>query len=144
MPLSMISKADILKDLIENVYCRIRPSATHGVGVFAIRPIPKGANPFRTLNQDTQASVFLTRAEVLDNPLVDEEVKQMVRDFHTGRKGMIEFPSMGLNELNISFFMNTSDNPNIGTDTGESFTALRDITKGEELTVDYDTFSDPL
>ena len=39
------AKQDILKNL-ENTYCRIRTSKINGVGVFAIKDIPKGINPF--------------------------------------------------------------------------------------------------
>ena len=39
---------DLKKKLIKNIeidiYCRIKPSKKHGVGVFAIRDIPKSIN----------------------------------------------------------------------------------------------------
>lgn len=139
-----VTKADILRDLTHNVYCRIKPSAMHGVGVFAIKLIPKGTNPFQTIRPDDVPSVHIAKDKIFENPDIDDEVKHMVRDFHTLRNGTVELPAMGMNELNISYFMNTSKRPNIGTKTGEEFFALRDIGKGEELTVDYAQFSDEM
>jgi hypothetical protein len=35
-------------DLIDIQRAMLQPSPNHGIGVFAIRDIPKGRNPFRT------------------------------------------------------------------------------------------------
>jgi len=40
-------KKKLIKNLENDIYCRIKPSKKHGVGVFAIRDIPKGINPFK-------------------------------------------------------------------------------------------------
>jgi len=41
---------------LEKVYCRLAPSSVHGVGIFAIKDIPKGINPFADsyIGQDAQ------------------------------------------------------------------------------------------
>lgn len=43
-----MSKKVLLKNLQNDIYCRIKPSKKHGVGVFAIKDIPKNTNPFKT------------------------------------------------------------------------------------------------
>ncbi|MEN9899177.1 MAG: hypothetical protein RLZZ152_221, partial [Pseudomonadota bacterium] len=44
-----IDKARILKHLQTEVYCRLGVSPIHGIGVFAIRDIPKGTQPLVSL-----------------------------------------------------------------------------------------------
>ena len=40
-----ITKKEILNNL-KNTYCRLKASKIQGVGIFAVREIPKGKNPF--------------------------------------------------------------------------------------------------
>ena len=44
-----IDKTRILKHLQTEVYCRLGVSPIHGIGVFAIRDIPKGTHPLVSL-----------------------------------------------------------------------------------------------
>lgn len=138
-----ITKKDIIDDLVHHIYCRLRPSETHGIGVFAIRKIPAGINPFLGLQNERLGGVNVSEVEIEDRPDIPEAVKVMVRDFYTVRDGQIEFPSHGLNEINISYCMNTSRKPNVGSrDDGETYYTLVDIFPGEELTIDYHKISD--
>jgi hypothetical protein len=41
-------KAALLKHLQQEVYCRLGISPLHGIGVFALRAIPKGVNPLKS------------------------------------------------------------------------------------------------
>lgn len=127
------TKKEILKNL-ENTYCRLRPSKIKGVGVFAIRDIPKGINPFCGVQKRKWQTVKMS-----DLKCLDKSTTKMVNDFY-GINGKDEFilADCGLNGMDISFFMNTSKIPNIGTiDGGENFFSIRKIKKGEELTVSY-------
>ena len=47
----MSIKQTILEHLKNNIYCRLKPSKIHGVGVFAIRNIPKNTNPFKEFDK---------------------------------------------------------------------------------------------
>ena len=103
----------LLKNLKNDVYCRIKPSKRHGVGVFAIKNIPKNKNPFRITGENCikQRVLNIKREDV--NKL-DKEVKKMVEDFYHEQDGIFGIPYRGLNSNDISFYMNTSKKPNIG------------------------------
>lgn len=133
-------KNKILQDLEKNIYCRIGRSKISGVGVLAIRNIPKGQNPFSGIAKNKFTAIDADK--VLNNPKIHPEVIKMVKDFYSIRGGEIYFPDCSLNEINISFFMNTSKNANVDTKDGETFFVKKKIKKGEELLVDYDLFSD--
>ena len=45
-------KKTLLSNLQNDIYCRIKSSKKHGVGVFAIRDIPKNSNPFKVSNSE--------------------------------------------------------------------------------------------
>ncbi len=130
----------ILLDLQKNIYCRISRSKISGVGVLAIRDIPKGENPFGGVPKNKYITIDADK--VLRNPKIHPGVVRMAKDFYSIRDNKIYFPDSSLNAINISFFMNTSKNANIGTRDGETFFAKKKIKKGEELLVDYDLFSD--
>lgn len=130
----------IIKDLEENIYCRLKPSKINGVGVFAIKDIPKGTNIFKQTKK--VKFIAVDQKLVFQNQKIDKEVKKMVKDFYTVVKGKIYLPNFSLNEIDISFFLNRSKSPNVVDEKGEEFFALRDIKKGEELTADYANYSD--
>lgn len=129
-------KQRIFKKL-KNTYCRIGRSKIEGVGVVAIRPIPKNTNIFYGLS-DPRA----VRFKLIELKQLNAEVLKMIDDFlclETDNTVLI--PEYGLNGLNISFFLNYSNRPNVKTiDGGENFVTLRQIKAGEELTVLYKTY----
>lgn len=132
------NKKKILNSL-ENTYCRLKPSATHGVGVFAIRLIPKGQELFIGIINPTVTYKF----EAFELSHLDKAVKKMVEDFFTADESgkIINIPIGGVNGMDISYFLNHSDRPNVKTiDGGSTFVALKTIKKGRELKVNYNTF----
>ena len=133
-----VSKNGVLKNLKENVYCRLRPSKIHGVGVFAIKTIPKYANPFIGCHPSQWIGFYPEELSSLE-----PAVKQMINDFFAVQGKKVWVPACGFNGMDISFFMNSSRNPNIeSTEGGARFYALKKIKKGEELTIDYQTFDE--
>lgn len=130
----------LIRDLEENVFCRLKPGA-FGVGVFAIRDIPKGTNPFKMFNEGD--FVEAPSKVVFDNPNIPDTVKELVNDMYVVEGGIIYLNSFGLNSINLSYFLNHSETPNMGTEDGaDSFISLRDIKAGEELFVNYYTYSE--
>ena len=127
------------KDLLDNVYCRIQRSPIHGVGVFAIRPIPKGVNPMR----EQRAADFQTIPvfEIRDEADVPEGLKQLVKDMCPEHDGAYDIPPFSLNEIGVSYYLNHSKTPNMTEDDG-NFVTARDIEAGEELTVDYEEYGE--
>jgi hypothetical protein len=129
-------KQEILKSL-KNTYCRIMPSKINGVGVFAIRDIPQNINPFNVAKTGDWQKFKIT-----DLKNLDKEVFKMVNAFFTVQEdGTLYIPKGGLNDMNISYFMNDSKNPNMKMAKDEvNFLTLCQIKKGQELTVSYKTY----
>ena len=117
------------------VYARLGVSSLHGIGVIAVREIPKGTYPF---------SEFLGGWVKIKKAAVDKlapEIRKMYHDFYILRDGYYE-GARDMNWMDASFYLNNSKDPNMGCDKEDAFYALRKIDVGEELTVDYDTYSE--
>ncbi len=129
-------KKQLLENL-KNTYCRLKTSAIAGIGIFAIRDIPQNTNPFPGVTKHQWYKFSPAELKTLD-----PEVQKMIYDFYvTEADGMISVPDCALNGMDISFFLNTSDAPNLKiAQEGVNFTTSREIKKGEELTVAYATY----
>jgi len=138
-----MTKEDVIKDLENNIYCRIQRSPIHGIGVFAVRDIPKGTNPFVTyMDFDT---IAVPKKEIMENEKIPAAVKEMVKAFYVIQNGNIYCDARSFNEINIAYFLNHSDTPNLDVkemNEESVFTANRDIAPGEELTADYSAYGD--
>ena len=122
----------------EDVYTRIQPSKIHGVGVFAIRRIPKGTNIFQPDNSET---VDININEITN---IDDGVKKLYDDFSIIRHGKYKCPK-NFNNLTVSWYLNDSDeshSANVSCDDQYNFWAIRDIEKEEELLVDSSIYSE--
>jgi SET domain-containing protein len=135
-----MERQNLLKNLQKDVYARIECSKIHGVGVVAIKDIPKGTNPYKrssTAHKDVGISdKYIEKLK--------PEVKKMVHDFFQKEDdGKWYLPQAGLNSIDVSFYMNHSDKPNIKvTDAKERFVTFRaahNIKKGDELTINYNS-----
>ena len=119
----------------DGVYARIGTSRVHGVGVRAIRDIPRGTAVFRG---ESERVVWVSRAAIRRLPAA---LRRLYEDF-----GMLWGERIGvpptLNMLTVGWYVNHSDRPNVEADDSGRFHALRRIRKGEELTADYRTFAD--
>ena len=128
-----IDKSRILQHLQSEVYCRLGISTVHGIGVFAIREIPKGVKPLVSLLTIEEFS--FSKEEVKQFlPSVRQEVEAFC--YYDSKEYLI--PSIGLNSMNLAFYMNHSKTPNVEYLENGDLIALRDIPVGEELFFDYD------
>jgi SET domain-containing protein len=125
--------------LLGNTYCRLRPSPIEGIGVFAIKDIPKNTNPFLGIRKQKWFKISMAELAGLDG-----EILKMIDDFFEIKKaGTVLLPECGINGMDISFFLNNSKKPNLRILTdGVNFVSSRKIKKGEELTVSYATFDE--
>ncbi|OGZ05349.1 MAG: hypothetical protein A3C93_04890 [Candidatus Lloydbacteria bacterium RIFCSPHIGHO2_02_FULL_54_17] len=125
---------------LRDVYTRLG-KGKHGIGIFAVREIPKGVDPMKRCDPYGSAiEVSEAELEAADAP---EEAKRMIRDFCALQKGVYHVPDYGIDAVDKSYYMNHSDTPNMTTkDGGESFVALRNIKAGEELTANYDLYTE--
>lgn len=122
----------------DEVYTRLActKDRSHGVGVIAIRPIPKGCYPFR--DDDTEM-VWVERAKT---DLLSPEMRELYEDFGVLNANRWCVPR-SFNKLTPAWFLNCSTaNPNIGCDENLEFYTLRPIERGEELTTDYRKYSE--
>ncbi|CAK9070830.1 unnamed protein product [Durusdinium trenchii] len=96
-------KQRLIKHLQEQAYVELFASPIAGVGVRAFRPIPKGVDPFPICNMHMVKSFFAALTE--DDGWTPQ----------TNRKGEIIYGvlSTGMNNLNLSWYLNHSDDPNI-------------------------------
>jgi hypothetical protein len=123
------------------VYTRLRPSsvANGGVGVFAIRRIKKGTPLFPGDNEEV---LWVRKKDLSNQP---RQIRRLYEDFAVSREGRFGCPQ-NFNRLTVAWYLNEpapgqAANVRCVEETLDLF-ALRDIREGEELTVDYSTYSD--
>jgi hypothetical protein len=125
------------------VYSRLRPSKVHkgGVGVFAIRKIKKGTPLFYG---DNEEMAWIEKSKLPRRP---QSLRQLYSDFAVIKTDMEDKKTrygcpINFNRLTVSWYLNNSKTANVRCDEHYNFRALRDIERGEELTVDYSTYSE--
>jgi hypothetical protein len=105
------------------------------VGVFAIRDIPKDAYVFEP---DDDELVSVLADEIRGLP---PDIRRLYEDFCVLTGSTYQCPS-NFNKLTPAWYLNTSKSPNVAADSSLKFYAIREIQTGEELTADYDAYSD--
>jgi len=118
----------------QKVFTRLKPSPIHGVGVFAIRNIPKGTRLF----DSSEEIVWLDEKQIMHLP---GNLRQMYEDFCIIKDGQYGCPR-NFNNLTMAWYLNDSLNPNVMVDENYNMWAIRDIVDGEELTIDSSRFSE--
>lgn len=119
----------------KDAYVRLAPSTIHGVGVFAIRDIPRGAPVF---GDDDEPTTVVPAALV---KRLKPELRILYEDFCV-LHGQVYICPASFNLLTPSWYLNHSETPNVACDESLRFFALRRIPKGEELTADYGRYSE--
>lgn len=103
--------------------------------MFAIRSIPKGTYIFP---DDDEELVWIDKRELRQ---LSPEQRKLYEDFCIIKGDLYGCPR-SFNKLTVAWYFNESATPNMASDSTYRFFATRNIKKGEELTVDYDTYSD--
>lgn len=120
------------------VFAKLAPSPIQGIGVFAIRDIPKGIKiSDYTLAERDNAHFYVMPVEQFE--LILPEIRELILDRMLFEdKPMVAFVSPNT-DAQLRSFMNHSDDANTdGTVT------LRDIQKGEELTENFKALTQTL
>ncbi len=129
-------KRALLKDLADT-WCKLAPSDIEGVGVFAIRNIPKGTHPFAAGQEDW---IDVDKSEFKKIP---REVRALIDVSCLPVKNKYTLPRYGFKIWDMAVFLNHSKNPNIvSINDGDDFVTVRPIKKGDELLIDYKTLDD--
>lgn len=128
-----VDKSRVLEHLQKEVYCHLGISKVHGIGVFAIRSIPKGVKPLVSLIKIKEFE--FTNKEFKKLPAsVRKEIEMFC--YYDSKKHLI--PSIGLNSMNMAFYMNHSKDPNVKYLKNGQIVTLRRIKANDELFFDYD------
>ncbi|MEI9935335.1 MAG: SET domain-containing protein [Ferruginibacter sp.] len=124
---------DLLLELSKNTYVIIKPSAIDGIGVFAIRDIPKGCRDMFSQGIGEWIKVPKTDVEALP-----EHSKKLIETYCLFDNDNYFIPDYGFKIMDLVNFLNHSEEPNIiSINDGEFFETIRDIKAGEELFVNY-------
>ena len=130
-----MNKAALLKQLAEATYVMIKASPVHGIGVFAIRDIPKGTQDI--FSQGVGEWIEVSKEEVEALP---KHSRDLVENHCLFDEQSYFIPDYGFKLVDLVIYLNHSDTPNVvSINDGERFEAIRDIACGEELFVDYGT-----
>lgn len=133
-----MKRAHLLNRVLRNCYCRLQPSNIHGIGVFAVRDIPKGRNPFRMIPKYGDIGYVRITEDELD--ALPPKLSEVIRNLFIPTDGKMHIPNHGMNMINLNCYLNHSATPNMCTKNGYDFVTFRKILVGEELTVDYRTY----
>ena len=121
----------------DGCYTRLFASPVHGIGVQAIKDIQRGTYMFP--HDVCEMSYFYEKDLNLDS--MEPEVKRLYEDFCVFKQGKVAAPA-SFNALTVQWYLNSGTTPNVACDASLDFYALCDIKAGEELIVDYSTYSD--
>jgi SET domain-containing protein len=124
---------ELLSELTNNTYVMIKPSPVDGIGVFAIRDIPKGCR--KMFSKGIGEWIKIPKAKI---ELLPAHSKTLIETYCLYDDENYFVPDYGFKVMDLVNFLNHSDNPNIiSINDGEEFEAIRDIIAGEELLIDY-------
>jgi len=137
-------KEKLINNLKNETFCKIGVSDISGVGVIAIKDIPKGAKIFKCCNDNLNDPIEINEEDLKE---VGEPILEYAKNFLVqSGPNTYPFPAEGLNSIGIIFYLNHSNNPNTefffdgNLDGFVSFITSRKIRRGEELTQDYNKF----
>ncbi|HQW44079.1 MAG: SET domain-containing protein [Chitinophagaceae bacterium] len=128
-----MTKEQLLLELQQDTYVMLKPSPIEGIGVFAIRDIPKGCRTIFSAGIGDWIKVSIDEVEKLP-----AHSRNLVETYCLYDEENYFVPSYGFKLMDTVLYLNHSAQFNIASvNDGEQFEALRDIKAGEELLVDY-------
>ena len=139
-------KSNLIDNIVNKTFCKLGVSEISGVGVFAIKDIPADTVLFEKCNSKESFPIELSKEELSKSEdLVFEQIKNL---FVASPHDTYPLSRNGLNLVDISFYLNHSENPNVKfcPERGEVgkflvFVSCKEIKAGEELTQDYNNLS---
>jgi SET domain-containing protein len=112
----------------------LKPSPVHGIGVFAIRDIPKGCRNIFSKGHGKWIKVPIAEVEKLP-----PHSKDLVETYCVFDEVNYFVPDYGFKVMDMVNYLNHSSAPNIiSVSDGEDFEALTDIPAGTELLINYE------
>ena len=130
-----MTKEELLSELTYHSYAALRPSPIEGIGVFALRDIPKGCRDMFSKSSPDDKWITVSRGEMSALPA---HTQWFIANYCLFDEENYYVPADGFKKIDVSLFLNHSDTANvISINDGECFETLRDIKAGEELVIDY-------
>jgi SET domain-containing protein len=130
--IQFMTAGELMKELFDT-YVALRPSPTHGIGVFAVRDIPQGCRDM--FSKDNGEWIKVPKAEIEQLP---EYTKEMIDTYFIYDDNYYYIEKHALKKMDLVCYLNHSEQPNIKVlGDGQFFEASRDIKQGEELFIDY-------
>jgi SET domain-containing protein len=127
-----MTKEELISNLID-IYIELRPSPIHGIGIFAIRNIPKGCRDM--FSKDNSEWIPLPKDDVEQLP---DYSKRMVEEYFVHDDKFYYIEKNCLKKIDLVCYLNHSDEPNIRViNNGNIFEAITDIKAGQELFINY-------
>lgn len=125
-------RKQIINSILNNCNVRLQQSTVcNGVGVFAITPIPAGTTLFKDVIPDTEYIEFAELSNISETV-----ISYLVSMCNSDESGI--YLSRTVNNINISYFVNHSENPNVEHDLNhDEYRAIRNINVGEEILCVY-------
>lgn len=128
-----MTKEELLKELSQETYVALKPSAVHGIGVFAITDIPKGCRNLFSKNVGDWIKLPISEVEKLP-----EHSRSLIETYCLYDEEHYFVPDYGFKVMDLVNYLNHSSAPNvISVNDGEYFEALVDIPAGTELMINY-------
>ena len=123
---------DELIKKLNTVWVEIGVSKIHGVGVKAIRPIPKNTIVFSRGNYNPENYNI---KKLLDGG-VDPNIMKTIKKYYAHDNKIIQIDKEKINKTNFISYLNHNVHPNLDY-INENYITTRNIKKGEELTINY-------
>ena len=129
------TKAQIIKHLQQEVYCKLGISKIAGIGVFALRAIPKGIDPLTSCLPTKELEIPLKELSKLP-----AKVRKQLHSFCyvDNHEKYVSIPTSGMNSMNMAVYLNHSKQPNLRFKKNGTLVSLKNIRAGQELFIDYD------
>jgi SET domain-containing protein len=130
-----MTREQLLLELQHDTFVMLKSSPVHGIGVFAIKDIPKGCQTI--FSKGVGEWIKLSYAEVEQLPAYS---RNHIETYCLYDDENYFVPDYGFKLMDLVLYLNHSAAPNImSVNDGEHFEALRNIKTGEELLVNYES-----
>ena len=128
-------KKEIIEGLTNFCNCRVKCSDVHGVGLFAIKDLPKGTSIFGKQDPQIGGIHFFTHLSLKKLP---DEVLDILYDYNFITDTGMHLPDYAWNYHHLSSYINHSENSSVDyhLDTND-FLASKDIRKNDELLCNF-------
>ena len=143
-----MEKNDLINKLKDQTYAKLAPSEIHGIGVVALKDIPKNTIVFAIPNADEYKGEFVkVSGEELDELGLDIKKSLQTLILKEVNEDAYIFSSDGIDNLPTRAYLNHSTEPNLSpaiNSEGFKYVSNRRIKQDEELTVNYFQFGKEL